>query len=63
LQKRHIVSIRVAARFFSGVPHPHLLGVCRPDFFTAKMTGLEIPKQNLTLALGSFNLRVPLAGV
>ena len=26
-----IVLIRVAVRFFSGVPHPHLLGVCYPD--------------------------------
>jgi hypothetical protein len=32
LLKRHIEFIRVAARFFSGVPHPHLLGVCCPDF-------------------------------
>jgi len=24
--------VRVAARFFSGVPHPHLLGVCCPTF-------------------------------
>jgi len=24
--------VRVAVRFFSGVPHPHLLGVCCPDF-------------------------------
>src|SRR5580692_8324135 len=23
--------IRVAVRFFSGVPHPHLLGVCCPN--------------------------------
>jgi hypothetical protein len=30
--------IRVAARFFSGVPHPHLLGVCCPDFQTAKFS-------------------------
>lgn len=26
-----IAFVRVAARFFSGVPHPHLLGVCRPN--------------------------------
>jgi hypothetical protein len=25
------LSVRVTARFFSGVPHPHLLGVCHPD--------------------------------
>ena len=25
--------IRVAVRFFSGVPHPHLLGVCCPNQF------------------------------
>ena len=25
--------IRVAVRFFSGVPHPHLLGVCCPNIF------------------------------
>ena len=25
--------IRVAERFFSGVPHPHLLGVCCPNIF------------------------------
>jgi hypothetical protein len=25
--------VRVAARFFSGVPHPHLRGVCCPNFF------------------------------
>jgi hypothetical protein len=31
-----LIFIRVAARFFSGVPHPHLLGVCCPDFQTAK---------------------------
>ncbi|HEY5234322.1 MAG TPA: hypothetical protein VIK35_12380 [Verrucomicrobiae bacterium] len=36
LRKRHIDFIRVAARFFSGVPHPHLLGVCCPDFHTSK---------------------------
>ena len=24
-------SVRAAARFFSGVPHPHLLGVCGPN--------------------------------
>jgi hypothetical protein len=30
--KRNITNIRVAARFFSGVPHPHLLGVCCPNF-------------------------------
>ena len=29
---RNIINIRVAARFFSGVPHPHLLGVCCPNF-------------------------------
>lgn len=29
-------AIRVAVRFFSGVPHPHLLGVCCPDFITDK---------------------------
>jgi hypothetical protein len=23
--------VRVAVRFFSGVPHPHLLGVCCPN--------------------------------
>jgi hypothetical protein len=28
----NLVLIRAAARFFSGVPHPHLLGVCCPDF-------------------------------
>ena len=27
------VAIRVAVRFFSGVPHPHLLGVCCPNIF------------------------------
>jgi hypothetical protein len=27
--------VRVAARFFSGVPHPHLLGVCCPNFFSS----------------------------
>jgi hypothetical protein len=32
----------VAARFFSGIPHPHLLGVCRPDHF-----GIETLKQPL----------------
>ncbi len=26
-------SIRAAGRFFSGVPHPHLLGVCSPNPF------------------------------
>jgi hypothetical protein len=37
--ERKIGAIRVAARFFSGIPHPHLLGVCprvflkAPDFF------------------------------
>jgi hypothetical protein len=36
--------IRVAARFFSGVPHPHLLGVCCPDFLIVKS-----PNQTLTL--------------
>jgi hypothetical protein len=25
--------VRVAVRFFSGVPHPHLLGVCCPNVF------------------------------
>jgi hypothetical protein len=25
--------VRVAVRFFSGVPHPHLLGVCCPTLF------------------------------
>jgi hypothetical protein len=34
LPNRHIRFIRVAARFFSGVPHPHLLGVCCPDFIS-----------------------------
>jgi hypothetical protein len=29
--------VRVAARFFSGVPHPHLLGVCRPNFFCERL--------------------------
>ena len=28
--------IRVAVRFFSGVLHPHLLGVCYPDRFFNK---------------------------
>ena len=27
------ILIRVAVRFFSGVPHPHLLGVCCPNRF------------------------------
>src|SRR6185503_4350057 len=26
--------VRVAVRFFSGVPHPHLLGVCCPNIFS-----------------------------
>ena len=26
-----ISGVRVIERFFSGVPHPHLLGVCHPD--------------------------------
>ena len=26
-------SVRAAVRFFSGVPHPHLLGVCCPNIF------------------------------
>jgi len=25
--------VRVTVRFFRGIPHPHLLGVCRPDIF------------------------------
>jgi hypothetical protein len=29
----------VAVRFFSGVPHSHLLGVCHPDFLTDLMSG------------------------
>src|ERR1043166_803307 len=28
--------IRVTARFFSGVLHPHLLGVCCPNLFSAR---------------------------
>jgi hypothetical protein len=27
--------IRAAARFFSGIPHPHLLGVCCPNLLSA----------------------------
>ena len=27
----HTRRVRMAARFFSGVPHPHLLGVCHPN--------------------------------
>jgi hypothetical protein len=34
------ILIRVAARFFSGVPHPHLLGDRCPDHFTPLGTGL-----------------------
>ncbi len=29
----HIDLVRVAVRFFRGVPHPHLLGVCYPNLF------------------------------
>jgi hypothetical protein len=36
-----MVLIRVAARFFSGVPHPHLLGVCCPDFSIVKFAYFE----------------------
>ena len=32
-----MATVRVAARFFSGVPHPHLLGVRRPDWFPSEM--------------------------
>jgi hypothetical protein len=29
------ILIRVTARFFSGVLHPHLLGVCCPNLFSS----------------------------
>jgi hypothetical protein len=35
--------VRVAARFFSGVPHPHLLGVCCPNFYFRDFTRLFEP--------------------
>jgi len=45
LRERHICLIRVAARFFSGVPHPHLLGVCCPDFPNAiSKAKLDVPE-------------------
>jgi hypothetical protein len=53
--------IRVAARFFSGVPHPHLLGVCCPDIF--KHTKHNIPNQILTLSDYFFTFYLPFAGV
>ena len=33
LREKHAHPIRAAARFFCGVPHTHLLGVCCPDHF------------------------------
>jgi hypothetical protein len=48
--------IRVAARFFSGVPHPHLLGVCCPDF-------QFVTPKNLTLLETSSSFVVPIVGV
>lgn len=32
-------SVRVIERFFSGVPHPHLLGVCHSDIFQLNLAG------------------------
>jgi hypothetical protein len=43
----------VAARFFSGVPHLHLLGVCCPDFFKALILipfSIAIPAQMIKVA-------------
>ncbi len=37
LARRTVATVRVAARFFSGVPHPHLLGVRRSDWFPSVM--------------------------
>ena len=37
--KRTVGTVRVAERFFSGVPHPHLLGVRRPDWFPSDIPG------------------------
>ena len=33
LREKYVHPIRAAARFFCGVPHTHLLGVCCPDHF------------------------------
>lgn len=39
------VVIRVAVRFFSGVPHPHLLGVCCPNISDFGLTpAREFPR-------------------
>ena len=47
LKENHKVSvdlIRVAVRFFSGVPHPHLLGVCCPNLPSFSKYFLEITR-------------------
>jgi hypothetical protein len=47
-------SVRAAVRFFSGVPHPHLLGVCCPNIF---------PSFRLTLAERFPTVCLPRGGV
>ncbi len=50
---RHFLTsspVRVAGRFFSGVLHPHLLGVCSPGFFFHEqpLLALQPPPPGLT---------------
>ena len=55
-QALRIVGIRVAVRFFSGVPHPHLLGVCCPNRFA------KFSNSPLTWEDGFHTFRVPACG-
>ena len=46
------LSIRVTERFFSGVPHPHLLGVCHPDIAQRHAAGFWNRGRQRTIGSG-----------
>jgi hypothetical protein len=46
--------IRVALRFFSGIPHPHLLGVCRPNRSEMQAAVLGLDEFRLRFETGLF---------
>jgi hypothetical protein len=54
--KRTVGTVRVAARFFSGVPHPHLLGVRCPDWFPSDIS-LAVCRTSL-LAQGPVRVQI-----
>ena len=43
---RYTDPVRVAVRFFSGVPHPHLLGVCCPNPQRSS-NGFQFPQEGV----------------